>query len=236
MGDQPQGNGTPQVPQGDDAPKTVTLDDVNRAITSRFTEYTKKQNAVFDDRFTSFEKKLVDLLPKAPEPGAPPTDDKSIENHPLFKGALKKISDLEEKTRVAEERAKAEEQRGKDISLRQHVGEALAKANVKDPTRAKHAVSFLVRENLVKWDDAGEQLVFADKDGAVDFETGFKNWLKSDDAKLYLPSPDSAAPQGRQQQQRVALPLGAPPQNTADLSFEEKLALTASQLEKAGIG
>jgi hypothetical protein len=236
MGDQSQGNGTPEVPQGDDAPKYVTEEQLNKAITARFGEFTKKSNAVLDDKFSGFEKKLVELLPKTPEPGTPPSDDKSIENHPLFKGMAKKLGDVEERLRLSDERVATEQKRTKDLSLRQHVGEALAKANVKDATRAKHATSFIINNGLAKWDESGESMVFTGDDGDVDFETGFKGWLKTDDAKLYLPSPDAAQTlQGRQQQQRVS-PSGGPPPNLATLSFEDKLALTAQQLEKQGVG
>lgn len=237
MSDLPQGNGAPNAPQGEgDGPKYVTEEQLNKAITARFGEFTKKSGAVLDDRFSAFEKKLGEMLPKPQEPGAPPADDKSIENHPVFKGMAKKLADLEERARVAEESTTAEKKRTKDLSLRQHLGEALAKANVKDPVRAKHAVSFLVREGLAKWNETGDALVFAGDDGDVDFDTGFKGWLKSDDAKIYLSSPDQAAPFGRQPPPQRIAPQGGPPSNVDDLSFEDKLALTAQQLQKAGVG
>lgn len=241
MGDQSQGNGAPGASQGNDEPKFVTEEQLNKAITSRFTDFAKKHEKTLGDTFTAFEKKLLEALPKTPEPAATttPPDAKSILDHPEVKGMAKKLQDLEERARVAEERTLAEQKRAKDLSIRQRVGEAVAKANVNEPTRAKHAVSFLIRENLVKWSDdgKGDELVFASDDGDIDFKTGFDRWLKSEDAKLYLPSPDAAATQqrGTQQQQRVAPGAGAAP-NFDDLSFEDKLAISAQQLQKTGVG
>lgn len=239
MSDQSQGTGAPQAPQGDDAPKYVTEEQLNKAITARFGEFTKKNGAVLEDRFSSFEKKLIDALPKQPEPGADPAKPASVQEHPEFKGMQKKLADLEERARLAEERTLAEQKRAKDLSLRQSVSEALAKANVKDATRAKHATSFLIREGLAKWNETGDALVFIESSSGdeVDFETGFKGWLKSDDAKLYLPSPDaSTTPAGRQSPPQRFTPSGGQSTNIDDLSFEDKLALTAAQLQKQGVG
>ncbi|HEY6035704.1 MAG TPA: hypothetical protein VIV58_15625, partial [Kofleriaceae bacterium] len=150
-----------------------------------------------------------------------------------FKGMAKKLQELEQRAQAAEERTLAEQRRTKDLSLRQSVMDALGSANVKDPIRAKHAASFLIREGLAKWNETGDALVFADSDGEVDFATGFKGWLKSDDAKLYLPSPDAAA--RPTPPQRVS-PSGGHPTNTDDLDFDSKLALTHQQLARAGSG
>ncbi len=238
MSDQSQGTGAPEAPQGDDAPKYVTEEQLNKAITARFTEYTKRSSAVLDDKFGGFEKKILEALPKPPADGSAPPGDaaaKSVLDHPEVKGMAKKIAELEERARKAEERTLAEERRSKDLALKQNVTEALTGANVKDPVRARHAASFLIREGLAKWNETGDALVFVESDGEVDFATGFKGWLKSDDAKLYLPSPDASASQSRPQQQRVS-PTGGAPQNTDDLDFDSKLALTHQQLARAGSG
>lgn len=237
MSDQSQGNGAPEASQGDDAPRYVTEEQLNKAITARFTEYTKRSTAVLDDKFGGFEKKILEALPKQPEPGIQPAGDaKSVLDHPEVKGMAKKIAELEERARKAEERTIAEERRSKDLALKQSVTEALTGANVKDPIRARHAASFLIREGLAKWNETGDALVFAESDGEVDFATGFKGWLKSDDAKLYLPSPDASAPSRQQNNQRVSPVSGGTPANLDDLSFDDKLALTAQQLAKQGVG
>ena len=234
MSDSTQGTVSPQDTQGDDAPRYVTEEQLNKAITARFGEFTKKSNTLLEDKLSGFEKKLVELLPKQPESGTPP-DAKSIQEHPEFKGMQKKLADLEERARLAEERTTAEQRRTKDLSLRQNVMEALSGANVKDAVRAKHAASFLIREGLAKWSESGDALVFTTEDGEVDFATGFKGWLKSDDAKLYLPSPDAQTSPSRPQQQRVS-PNGVAPTNTDDLDFDSKVALSHQQLAKAGFG
>lgn len=239
MADQSQGNVAPEATQGGDAPKYVTEEQLNKAITARFADFSKKQDSRFSESFGAFEKKILEALPKPPEPGTQQTqqpDDKSIENHPLFKGMAKKLADLEDRARKAEELTAAERSRAKDLTLKQSVMEALASANVKDAVRAKHAASFLIREGLAKWNDAGDALVFRDADGDVDFATGFKGWLKSDDAKLYLPSPDAAVARSGSTQQRI--PPGAAnavPANIDDLDFEAKLAIARAQIEKQGV-
>lgn len=238
MADQSQGNVAPEATQGGDAPKYVTEEQLNKAITARFTDFAKKSEKSLADALGGFKKELAELLPKQPEPGTQQTqqpDDKSIENHPLFKGMAKKLADLEDRARKAEELTAAERSRAKDLTLKQNVMEALASANVKDAVRARHAASFLIREGLAKWNDAGDALVFRDADGDVDFATGFKGWLKSDDAKLYLPSPEPTAP-GARAAAALRIPPGTQPANIDDLSFDDKLAITAAQIEKQGLG
>jgi len=124
MPDQSQGTGAPEAPQGDDAPKYVTEEQLNKAITARFTEYTKRSSAILEDKLGGFEKKILEALPKPPAEGSAPPGDvaaKSVLDHPEVKGMAKKIAELEERARKAEERTLAEERRSKDLALKQNV-------------------------------------------------------------------------------------------------------------------
>lgn len=238
MADSTQGTPAPQAGQGEDAPKYVTAEELNRAITARFADFSKKSEKTLTESFGAFEKKLAELVAAKPEPQADPAKPPSIQDHPDFKGMTKKLADLEARAAAAEAKTEAERAKGKDLSLRQRLADELAKAGIKDPTRAKHAARFLVDgERLVKWNEEGDALVFRDAEaGEVDFSTGFKGWLKSDDAKLYLPSPDAAPPGARPAPPQRIQPQGGPLPNADDLSFDDKLGNAAAQIAKLGLG
>ena len=61
--------------------------------------------------------------------------------------------------------------------------------------RIKHAMALLVDgEKRVKWDEDGERLVFRDDtSGEIEFNAGIAGWLRSEDAKFYLPAPEAKA-------------------------------------------
>jgi hypothetical protein len=171
MDDKPQGNGAPEAPQGTSAPEALTLDMVtkivNQAISARSKSFEK-----------TLEQKLSELSGKF-QPAAPPPEESP--EHPTNKGLMKRLEEMQKRLEAAENEKKAEQEKLRDRDLRSKVAERLAAAGI-DGQRAKHAIGFLVdAQKSVKWD--GETLAF----GEVDFETGVSDWLKSEDAKLYLP-------------------------------------------------
>ena len=100
----------------------------------------------------------------------------------------------------------------RDAALRQRVGEVLAGAGI-EGVRARHAIGLLVdAEKRVRWSDDGESLVFrtADRDDA-ELEPGLRGWLKTDDAKLYLPPKGSQGSGDRPAGTGPAATAGGPP-------------------------
>ena len=190
-----QGNGAPN-PQGEgDSPKFVTEDQLNRAISARFGAFEKsfgsKLEKTLGESLAGLSTKFEEALASVKTDGAPKNEQKqqssSVLDAPEYKGMQRELAELKKQT--AEAKAERDAERGKvrDSSLRQRLGEELAKHGV-DAARAKHAIGYLVdADKRVRWSEDGEQLVFRDADGEVDLATGLKGWVKTDDGKLYIP-------------------------------------------------
>lgn len=190
----PQGNQS-QTGQGDggDAPKYVTEEQLNRAISARLGDFSKKFEKTLETTVSTITSKVEEMFTKQQQPppggeGGSGGDPKAIENHPIVKGLQKQLADT--KTLVDQTRADrdAEKSKARDTTLRTRVQEALTKGGL-DPKFVGHAVGHLVdTSKRVRFtDDDSDELVFRDGTTDVDFDTGMKGWLKTDDAKLYLP-------------------------------------------------
>lgn len=187
------GNAPPNGVQGDDAPKYITTDDLNRAITARLQEYGKRQEKHFSTLLEAFTSKLDEKFQGFggnPPPGNEGGNEKppNIQDHPEFKGVLKRLQETEARTKAAEERATAERAKSMDSTLRQKLGDELTKHGV-DAKYGRHAIGLLVdADKRVRYSEDGERIVWRDDDNAeLDLTTGIKAWAKSDDAKPYLP-------------------------------------------------
>lgn len=205
MADASQVNDPANGSQGNgDEPKFVTEEQLNKAINAAITGRLK-------DFSTSFEKKIGETLTKSlgeiapqidkllddkiaglkpagdgktPQGNVPSTVD--IENHPSFKGMKKQLEENAKVSQRLQEERDAERTKARDIDLRKRVSDHLSKTIPAD--RLQHAVGFLVdAQKRVRWNDDASELVFRDRDGDVDLETGLGAWQKSDDAKIYLP-------------------------------------------------
>lgn len=184
---------------------------VQRAVSGRLADFEKKFGKTIDGKFSEFgstigqtlEEKLSGLKPKA-DP-APPQSGQSangaqpqfkLEEHPEFlnmrKAAEAQAKELERlQKRQAEEQKKAAEAtaRERKLKLNSTVEGILSKAVA--PGRASHARAFLTHpeNNRITYeDDDGDNLVFINDEGdKIPLEKGLKTWLKSEDAKHYLP-------------------------------------------------
>jgi hypothetical protein len=242
MPDQTQGTGAPNAPQGSDDPKYVTEEQLNRAISARLSDFGKKTEKSLTDAFSNFEKKLTDMITPKPGEQQTPAADKgsalNVQDHPEFKGLQKQLAELKLRTDVAEQSAKAEREKARDTTLRQKLGESLASIGIKDATRAKHAIRFLVDgERAVRWDENGESIIFNDGKDLVDLETGLKGWAKTEDAKLYLPAPDGGATGGNNgtRPAPTRAPIGSNGMSLDQMSDDQKLAAANAELAKLGV-
>lgn len=189
----PQGTPPPQGDQGQgDGPKYVTEEQLNtilnKAITARFTAYTKSQEKALEGLSAAISTKIEETLATRPEP-VPGDTPKSgtIEESPAYKTLMKRLQETEAKQKQAEERAASEEQKRRDTAMRQRFAEQLAEHGI-EGVRAKHAIALLLdSEKRVRYDDDGETLVFRGSDGDVDLRQGLKDWARSDDGKHFLP-------------------------------------------------
>lgn len=185
----PQGNVPPEGTQGDNgnAPKYVTEEQLNRAITARLAAFGKSQEKVLGEFQTTLTGKLEELLKAAPVPTTTAESSKPAES-PELKGALKRLAEIEAANKQIQAERDAERAKARDVALRQQLSDTLLKHGV-DATRVKHAVGILVdSEKRVRFDEDGESLIFKDSDNTdVDLITGVRSWVKSDDGKFYLP-------------------------------------------------
>jgi hypothetical protein len=217
--DKPQGSQS-QSGQGEgDPPKYVTEEQLNRAISARLGEFGKKIEKTLGESLgtmlgSKLEEFKASITPQADpsKEGSPKAAD--IESHPFVKGLLKQMSDQKALTEQLKSERDAEKASARDQKLRTKLSDELTKHGL-DPKYVRHAVGVLVdSEKRVRFAaDDGDDLVFHEPAGAVDLATGLKGWVKSDDAKIYLPprgtqgsggQPGAKAPMNGQQQQTMS--------------------------------
>ena len=234
----PEGEGgtTPSA----DAPKYVTEEQLDGLLTTRFraseqrVEKTITQTVAqsLDGFMGKLKGDLASLFP-APKPEPKPEPPKKEKESPgVADLELKKLQDqiatLTEQAEQARSERDSERAKVRDSTLRQKLGEALAAAGI-DGLRARHAIGMLVdAEKRVRWLDESDAIVFraGDRD-EVDLESGVRAWLKSDDAKLYLPPKGTQGSGDR--------PVGAPPTPTAPTGQPDRKA-AAEGLRRALLG
>lgn len=195
MADQPTGNGAPKAPTGEGGtPEAVTVDMVNEIVSKAISARNKQIESKIEKSLSDFSSKLDEKFaalkidtPPAGSSGDPPKPS-DIENHPLVKGLQKQIADQKTATEQIKAERDAEKARVRDQVLRTKLTDELTKGGI-DPRYVRHAVGVLVdAEKRVRFaaDDA-DDLVFKDATGDVDLGTGLKGWLKSEDAKIFMP-------------------------------------------------
>lgn len=199
MSDQSQGQDSPKESQGG-APSSISVEDMNRAITARFAAYEKKLEGKLTESFGGFESKLTEILSAKLEESKPKADAAeakplAIEDTPQYRSMQKQLSEIKNAFASSQAKQAEAEARSRDVQLRQQLGEQLSASGI-DAARLKHAVGYLVdAEKRVKHGEDGS-IVFADSNGEpLDMATGLKAWVTSDDAKLYL-SPRGAVGSG----------------------------------------
>lgn len=111
------------------------------------------------------------------------------EKSPKFIAQQRRLEALEQEIKAERETRLAAVGKQRGDALRLRVGELLTKHGV-DPTRTRHVLALLVDgEKRVKYEaDDSDNLLFHDGDADLPLEDGIKGWMKTDDAKLYMPS------------------------------------------------
>lgn len=112
----------------------------------------------------------------------------SIADSPEFKSLARQLQEEKAAREKRDTELKAEREKARAQKLRQDTLEALTTIGFSDAQRAKHALTFLVGEGRVAWDESGEKLLYSDASGDAQLlSDGLKSWSKSDEAKIYLP-------------------------------------------------
>jgi hypothetical protein len=180
----------------------VTDEQLQSALTSRFRTFEQKLDKALADGFGAIGTKLRDdlasILPKpesrsegAPVAADPPGDGGATPapTSPELKKLQDQISVLTKQAEDARSERDAERARSRDSLLRQRVTEALSTVGI-EGVRARHALGLLVdAERRVRWSDGSDDIVFrTDAHDELELGAGLREWLKTDDAKLYLPA------------------------------------------------
>ncbi|WP_438029002.1 hypothetical protein [Sorangium sp. So ce233] len=222
---EPQGNPPPNggqgsdPPEGSDQPKHVTQEQIetivknsmNSAITSRLSEFEKRQKnsltQILAERdkglmetfgthlATTLDEKLAALKPKEEEPKpkgnetATPPQSKP-EDSPAFKALMKKLELLEQKNAESETKAREAEAKRRDTELRTSVLKLL-NVNGIIGERADLALGVLVdAKKLVGYQPDSDEIVFKSGEEALPIADGLKSWIKTDQAQIFLPPKD----------------------------------------------
>jgi hypothetical protein len=189
MADDPaQGNDSPQESQGTSAPKAFTAEEFNRAYSARAKADAARIEKLLAEREAALLAKFEEIATAKREPETNAPAQKSATESVEYQTLKKKLEQFERQYAEAQATANAERSKARDAALRAKVADALGAAGVSG-VHARAAMAMLVdSEKRVQWSDDGETLAFRDSDGTdIDFRAGLSSWLKSDDAKMFLP-------------------------------------------------
>jgi hypothetical protein len=213
----PPAGSDPPKPEGE-APKYVTEEQLQSALTERFRALEQKVDRTLSGLGPKLRDELATLFPKPepkpPEGGdgkSPPRKAGDGEPAPELKKLQDQIAQLTTKAEAAERERDAERARARDTTLRQRLTEALSVAGI-EGVRARHAVGLLVdAERRVRWTEDGQSIAFDD----IELAAGLREWLKTDDAKLYLPARGALGSGDRPGAQPPPRAPAGPPDRTA---------------------
>jgi len=178
------------------APSYVTEEQLQAALTARFRTFEQKVDKTLSEGLGTFGTKLKDelaaLFPKAepkPEPAAPKDGKPREEPNPELRRLQEQIGVLTQQADDARAERDAERARTRDSVLRQRVTDALSGVGI-EGVRARHAIGVLVdAEKRVRWGEDGASILFrTDSHDELELAAGVREWLKTEDAKLYLPA------------------------------------------------
>src|SRR5277367_6404123 len=124
--------------QGNDDPKLVTEEQLNKAITARFKTFQtglekkieEQISGLFVNSQEAVTKAIADAMPKETPTLAPKTDS------PELAGLRKQMADLQKQSQQIAQERDEERKRSKDVELRQKLSDELSKFGV---VNARHA-------------------------------------------------------------------------------------------------
>jgi hypothetical protein len=192
---------------------TALLAEMNKTVTGAMTSRDKKLvdsiNKQIDARW---EKEVEDAL-NDPEyvaeleagNGAGDAERTQVDpkKTPEYIAQQRRLDALEQQVRTEQDARLAAVGKQRGDSLRTRVSELLTKHGL-DPARVRHAIAWLVsEEKRVKYaSDEADDLLFHDGDADLPLEDGIKGWMKSEDAKQFIPARGVQGSGGSRQQTR----------------------------------
>jgi hypothetical protein len=207
---------------------------VNNMLTARLTSFEKKIAKDFGDIVgTTLSTKLPELLkdfkPTGGEGeggGGGGKGKKDLELESLRKQFSEIQTQLNEQRQIAD----AEREKNRTTQLNQTVVERLGKFGQIQGVAAQMALGALTAFGRVGWgqDDDADKIVFKGDDGIVcDLDVGLKQWVKTDEAKIFM-SPSGVRGSGSR-------PGGGDPRlgNGQKLTREQQAMYLQDALERA---
>ena len=166
---------------------------VNNMFTARLSTVEKKIEKQLKETTEGFSKALDEKLAGF-KPGQDPPDDKggkSSKKDVEVETLRKQFADLQAQLMTSQQQAEAEREKNRQIQLSQTVTEKLERLGAIHGVAAKMALGSLTAFGRVGWgtdDDTfgPDKLVFRGDDGSItELDVGLKQWLKSDEAKIF---------------------------------------------------
>lgn len=199
----PQGTPPDGAGQGD-GPKYVTEEQlnatVNKAISTRLTEFAKKQTKDIETVLGTYSEQLkADIAELV---GTKPNDEGGKKEQtpapkegdsPELRGMRKELEAMKKKLGDAEVETAREKAAAKDVKLRQIVLDELTKNGFTDAKLAVMARGQLidVEKRIKLGEDDAAIFIDIDDGSEVDMSTGIKRWSATDDAKVFKPAKGS---------------------------------------------
>ena len=236
MSDTTQGQAAPQAAQGDDAPKFVTVEELNRAITARFTGFQSKIEKTLAESHTGLTGKIDELL-KIKTATTDEPKDKPSEQVTQFNALQAKYQELSQKFE-AEQKARADaERRAREDSAYSSLKQQLIASKVRPELVDTLADSmFSGRNKRVEFDDAGNPLFkvkvapvkgMAEEEQLFSLEDGIKAFSKSKEAESWLLPPSGAGNVSTNQPRQIASAQGGNAPATGNADADRKAAILA---------
>ena len=179
--------------QGDETSITISKDELQSMISQIVAQTVGPiVNSAITQRNSSFEKSvlkevqtLLGSKTASPEEETASSKSKKSAQDPELVAMKAEIDKMkaEKAELVAKER---------DGSLRKFLNQELSKAGVR-PEMIKHAIATLVDSDKTvgytsdEYAQDKDRMVFKSKSGEEDLTTGLKNWIRSDEGKVFLP-------------------------------------------------
>lgn len=162
---------------------------VNSAISARDKQADKKREQDKAD----FKKMLEESLAAKPaqaqaeEESGKGKGGKGNEANVELSTMRKQMDDMRRMLEQEQSARQAAEQRERTVALRDTVTTSLQQFGI-DGARARAAIAVLTSEGRIIDDRDNDRILFRDDtSGEVDLSVGMKSWIKSEDAKIFLP-------------------------------------------------
>jgi hypothetical protein len=184
--------------------KTVNSILTARLATSEKTLLSKLTPTIGDALKAQLPDLIKGLIPAPPDPdekdGKGGKGTKRAEDAVEMATLRKQVEDLRKANELSDRKAQASEQKQREMERQRYVVDALAKGGVVDPFKQELALAYLDKKKRIEWTGDGDEksLVWNDDIGTqVSPEEGLASWMKSEEAKHFLPPAGTKGSGGR---------------------------------------